>query len=253
MKYRVLFIPLGLVLGVTAGIGYTECTAKSAIAQSISPFLFPKRRYNTVETFSNAYDSCLPVHTSITLEEKCNGSFLTGWFGSGVLLQDSQTKDKYVLSVEHLTADEFESCKNPKKRIKVESSNTTVGEAAATTVKEDEKNDLILYKVEGDLQATPFKGKIARETNQGDYMLGFGFPSREKRFYIAKIEKKTEQHTTLDMNIWFGNSGGPAFLYTHEKMELAGLAMHLSGNITPIEKLQDFLEGTVLEDDYLQE
>lgn len=214
--------------------------------------------YITRDIVNQIYDSSVRVTTIVTLEEKVEDSQARGWFGSGVLLRDSQTGDNYVLTAEHVTPDEYfvpeeerEKPSSKQRRIKVLESTMMVEELIVAVVKEDEKADLALLKVEGSMKIPPYQGKIARELHPHNYVIGVGFPDGDKMYFITQVNQKEEKLTLLDITIKGGNSGGGVFLLREGKAELAGVVKDIHG-MTGLENLREFFGGTVLEDEYLK-
>lgn len=218
----------------------------------------PEKRgsYITPAALEEIHTSSVGVNTIVTLEEKVDDSYALSWFGSGVLLRDAQTGEQYILTVEHVTPDEYytpaerKKTKSKQKKIKVLNSRITVEELTTAVVKEDENADLALLKVEGSIKLTPYQGKIARELHPQDYVIGAGFPAGNKMYFITQVKQKEEKLTLLDITFKSGNSGGGVFLLKEGKAGLAGVVTNIHG-MTRLENLREFFVGTVLEDEYL--
>lgn len=129
-------------------------------------------------------------------------------------------------------------------------SQTTVEEYNTVTVKEDEEADLALLKVDGVLQLQTYKAKIAVRIREGDQVVGIGFPKGEKKYFLAKVTDTQKNLTLLDIVIIGGNSGGGVYFVNQGGLELAGIVIYYRG-MTPLPVLRKFLQGTVLEDDYV--
>ena len=213
-----------------------------------------EKRYNNVLSFYVGDGSCVRVRTSyLTLEEQCKDSM--SWQASGVLLEHSQTQQQYVLSVEHITPGEYHDCKEkdkPVRKLRVLKSEVRIEDVPATIVKEDSSVDLALFKLAGNLQLQPYKGKIAEELHEGDYILGFGLVDGKKKFFPATVSIEALNRTWLDTGITPGNSGGSAFKVTNESMELTALIKNTGGEVVPPAAIRAFLQGTALEKDYLK-
>lgn len=210
--------------------------------------------YVSKEIMDRIYDSCFQIKNSQTLEEKIENSDLKISHGSGVLLVDSQTKDKYILSVQHLISDFVETKAGHK--IKVLSHMLIVGDYGASVIKKDEKADLSLLKVHNSLEP-PHQGKISKELSLGNYVLGIGFSGNNKQYFIAQLKEEREHDILFSVQAKKGNSGGGVFRLKNGVIELAGVVRGYIehkplGTISPLEQLQDFIKGTPLEDDYLQ-
>ncbi len=204
--------------------------------------------------FANIYDSSVLVHRSLTLEEKCSDSFSINHVGSGVLLQDSQTEAKYVLTAEHVTVNQSFSCKeDPSKErsIKIKNGKLTVAGYAATELKENESADLALLKIEGGLGLMPaYKGKIAKQFNIGDYVMGVGYPGGKHVYFIANVKDIEKNWIILNHASKGGNSGGGIFRFGEQGFELMG-AMRGGTAISSLKNLRELFKDTPLEDDYL--
>lgn len=248
-------MPLSIALVATAGYfgGYQAAKSK------ITPI---KGGYFAIapEEFMNIYDSSLLVDRSYTLEEKCRDSTEVKAFGSGVLLRDSQTGDEYILTAEHMTPyspGEYYPCKEEhkgtksEKKIKVLESNLTVKGLPARVVKRDEKIDQALLKIEGKIDSRlSYQGKIARQVQIGDYVMGAGFPNGKHPYSIANVIAIKKDMTLLNIKIIGGNSGGGFYRFGDRGLELVGTVMGET-SITPLEKMRELIKGTPLEDEYL--
>lgn len=203
------------------------------------------------EEFTKAYEATLQVHKYLTLEEKCDDSLSTDSFGSGVLMKDSQSDELYILTAEHVTPDPLYTCKSSGKEITVlESSMKTFG-LPVTVIKEDEKLDLALLKLEGYVEGlSPYRGKFAEDLKEGEYVLGVGFPRGDKKYFVANVTRKKEKTTVLNMGIIGGNSGGGVYRLQGISLQLIGVVI-TGEDVTSLEKTREFLRGTPLEDDYL--
>jgi|SRR3989344_4820746 len=254
MKYNVNIIPAGIAaLVMAAAVGYNECKKEPEKKEEIAI----QWGYFTIapKEFTNIYDSSLKVERSLTLEENCNGSLEINHYASGILLRDSQTEENYILTAEHITANQTYGCKeegSSKKYIKVKDGSITVAGFSANVIKESEEADLALLKIEGNIaDATPYRGKIAGEVNLGDVVIGTGYPDGERPYSISCVIGITENTTILSFENKGGNSGGGFYRFTDQGLELIGTTRG-GTTITTLGRLHELIKGTPLEDDYLQ-
>lgn len=250
-KGKILLVTIAaLVTG--AAVGYNECRKGSVKKEEITI----NWGYFAVSPpeFTNIYDSSLKVNRSLTLEEKCNSSLTMNHYASGILLRDSQTKENYILTAEHITVNQSYQCdeESPEKHVKVKGGSITVSGFSATVVKESEKADLALLKIEGNIaDASPYNGKIASQVNLGDVVIGTGYPGGERPYSISYVKEIKENTTILSFEIKKGNSGGGFYRFTDQGLELIGTTRG-GTTITTLERLHELIKGTPLEDDYLQ-
>jgi|SRR3989344_3095836 len=254
MKYKVNIIPAGIAaLVMAAAVGYSECKKEPAKKEEVSI----KWGYFMIspEEFPNIYESSLKVNRSLTLEENCKGSLEINHYASGILLRDSQTEEDYILTAEHITANQTYGCEeegSSKKYIKVKDGSITIAGFSANVVKENEEADLALLKVEGNIaDATPYQGKIASEVNLGDLVIGTGYPDGERPYSISYVVGIKENTTILSFENKGGNSGGGFYRFTDQGLELIGTTRG-GKTITTLGRLHELIKGTPLEDDYLQ-
>ncbi|HLD40209.1 MAG TPA: serine protease [Candidatus Nanoarchaeia archaeon] len=220
----------------------------------------PEKRggYVPASAIQNAIDSTVQIKTSVDLEEKVFDSSSKVWLGTGLVLQDSQTKDFYVLTAEHVTADEMymEKSKGKTEKVKVHSVKMEINEHEAIVMKEDEKLDIALLKLDQQYTGTYFHRKVANQLYPGDYIIGVGFPKEEKEdlfikeIYYGRVQKTTGTLTILDLTVIGGTSGSVALRVYDKDLSMAGIVKNTKG-ITPLEDLHSFLKGTPLEDEYL--
>src|SRR3989344_204337 len=255
MSYKKIIMPITMAAMTTIGYFWGYENAKS----STTPI---KGGYFAIapEELVNIYQSSRRIDRSYVLEEKCNDSTTVNHFGSGVLLRDSQTGDEYFLTANHMTPyapGEYCPCtekkegKEYKKGIKVLKSTLTVEGLPAEVVKQDEKIDQALLKIEGTLDSRLcYHGKIASQLHRGDYVMGTGFPSGEHLYSVANVTERRPDMTVLNMKIIEGNSGGGVYRFADQGLELIGTVRGES-SITPLEKMRELIKGTPLEDEYL--
>src|SRR3989344_235001 len=253
MKYKVNIIPAGIAaLVMAAAVGYSECKKEPAKKEEVSI----KWGYFMIspEEFPNIYESSLKVNRSLTLEENCKGSLEINHYASGILLRDSQTEEDYILTAEHITANQTYGCEeegSSKKYIKVKDGSITVAGFSAHVVKEREKADVALLKIEGNIAATPYQGKIAGRLDLGEVVIGTGNPDGERPYSISYVKEIKKNITILSFENKGGNSGAGFYRFTNQGLELIGTTRG-GTNITTLERLHELIKGTPLEDDYLQ-
>ena len=253
MKYKVNMIPVGITaLVVGAAVGYSECRKEPAKKEEVSI----NWGYFAVspQEFTNIYESSLKVNRSLMLEEKCDGSLEINHFASGILLRDSQTEEDYILTAEHITVNQTYGCEeegSSKKYIKVKGGSVSVAGFSAHVVKESEKADLALLKIEGNIAATPYQGKIAGRLYLGEVVIGTGYPDGERPYSISYVKEIKKNITILSFENKGGNSGGGFYRFTNQGLELIGTTRG-GKTITTLERLQELIKGTPLEDDYLK-
>lgn len=213
----------------------------------------PPQRYVSKESIEQIYDPCVKVRNTIKLAEEVDGETQKSWFGSGVLLEGLQKMDFYVLSAEHITADEYYILREEQKKlvrkqrkIPVLESKITIENYLATTLKEDEDADLALFSVEGNISLQPYKGKVAHKLYAYDFLIGTGFPNGEKKYFVSSIEKIQTDIVLLNTTLIGGNSGGGVYRLNNGTLELAGVVSKVQG-MTSLEKLRQFLKGTSVE------
>src|SRR3989344_4093481 len=244
---------LGAAALVTAAaVGYTECSkeAKREESANIKGGCLPV----SPEDFTNIYNSSLKVDRSLTLEEKCSGSFEAKHFGSGVLLRDSQTGESYILTAEHVTVNKTYKCNENlfEENIKVKEGSLKVQGFPATVVKENEEADHALLKIDGTpSEGVPYHGKIAKDLKIGDYVIGVGYPDEEHIYSISNVKEKKEKMVFLNFKSRGGNSGGGLYRLSNQGLELIGTTRGGSA-ITSLDRLHELIQNTSLEDDYLQ-
>ncbi len=255
LKTKQLIMPFSITLAATIGYfgGYQTTKSKNTPTKGAYFTIAPKE-------FTNIYDSSLLVNRSYTLEEKCRDSTEVKAFGSGVLLQDSQTGDEYILTADHMTPyspGEYYPCKEEhegkkyERKIKVLESSLIVEELPAAVVKRDEEIDQALLKIDGKVKGIlPYQGKIASQLQVGDYVIGTGFPDGKHPYSIANVIAIKKDMTLLNIKIIGGNSGGGFYRCGDRGLELVGTVMGET-SITPLEKIRELIKGTPLEDDYL--
>ncbi len=246
-----MVIPTSMaVLVIAAAVGYEGHNSNSKKKEIKGDYIAV-----SPDHFANIYDSSVLVHRLLTLEEKCNDSAVMNHIGSGTLLQDSQTGTKYVLTAEHLTVNQSFICKeedSPKERsIKIQKGKLTIARLTATVLKENESADQALLKIEGNIENTPFyKGKIAKQFHLGEYVIGVGYPSGKHTYFIANITEREENWIILNHSNKGGSSGGGIYRFGDQGFELIGTTRGGTA-ITSLERLQELIKGTPLEDDYL--
>ncbi len=248
-----MIIPTSMaVLAIAAAVGYEGHNPNSTKKTEI------KGNYVAVspDDFTNIYDSSVLVYRSMTLEEKCKDSAVINHIGSGILLQDSQTGTEYVLTAEHLTVNKSFICKeeeNPSKErsIKIQKGSLTVARSTATLLKENESADQALLQLEENvINASPYKGKIAKQYFLGEYVIGTSYPGGKHTYFIANITEREEKWITLNHSNKGGSSGGGIYRFGNQGFELIGTTRGGTA-ITLLERLQELIKGTPLEDDYL--
>lgn len=203
--------------------------------------------------FTDIHDSSVVVDRSLTLEEKCKDSVVLNHFGSGILLQDSQTKENYVLTAEHITVNQSFFCKeeSSSKYVKIKEGSITVSGFPATVFKENEEADQALLKIDGTIaNAVHYRGKIAGQLRPGDLIIGNGYPDGKHRYSIGVVEEIKENTTIVSFKSLGGNSGGGLYRFGDKGLELVGTTRG-GKHITTLERLQELIKGTPLEDDYL--
>lgn len=242
-----MYASLGVMAATVSVAGYDACQGKEDFNSEGNYFTIDP------ESFTNIYDSSVKVEKTILLEEKCKDSYVYVSQGSGVLLQDSQSGEHYIITVEHVTSDTFYDCEDnrTKRKIKVLGGSIDVEGFPAMIIKKDKKADLALLKIEGTLDALPYHGRVGSILDRGDYVMGIGFPNGEKKYFIANVENKKKYDTFLNVDIIHGNSGGGVYRIQDDVLELVGL-VRTTKTATSLERLQKFLQDTVLEDDYLR-
>ena len=217
-----------------------------------------KGSYFTKEELDTIYDATFQVDTTVTLEQKVDDDidFEKSWFGSGTLMLDSQTGDNYILTAEHVTPDGTYINEKTKVTAKVIKEVILIERQEASVFKEDEKKDLALLKVNLPLKdingqpRKPFNGKIAKDLNLGDYVIGVGFPKGNKELFNTRVTEITEDRTFLDIYMVSGNSGGGVYIIHGKDLQLCSLVSQYN-NVPSLKKVREFFKGTPLEDDYL--
>ncbi len=223
-----------------------------------------KGNYFTKEQVDSAYDATYQVNTTVTLEQTVDDDYYLqkSWFGSGTLMVDSKTGDNYIFTAEHVTPDPTYTDAKTQRTAKVIKERISVkGEEVylsyeASVFKEDEENDLALLKIDGspkdinDLPWKSFRGKIALDIDQGDYVIGAGFPKGKKELFNTQVTGIVYNKTYLDIYMISGNSGGGVYLINNKELQLCGVVAK-TDNIPSLDKVRAFFKGTPLEDDYL--
>ncbi len=253
MKYKHRMISASMAaLAIAAAVGYEghnpDLTKKTEVKSNyvaVSP-----------EDFINIYESSVLVHRSLTLEEKCNDSLVMNHIGSGTLLRDSQTGTEYVLTAEHLTVNPFFICKEEddsykERSIKIQQGTLTVNGFTATLLKENESADQALLQLKENVKnASPYYGKIAKQLHLDEYVIGVGYPGGKHIYYIANITEKKENWIIINHSNKGGSSGGGIYRFGDQGFELIGTTRGGTA-ITSLERLQELIKSTPLEDDYL--
>lgn len=198
----------------------------------------------------------------IVAEDELKASVYAGMC-SGTVLYDQQTKQNYVLTVEHCCPPEetFEG-KN------VLDHQISIDGLYAEVVKKSSQYDLALLKLKaGNLPY--FKGKIAsaEKVEIGNIIAGASFPQNlfEALFtgHIAARDRSeaaglldNEIRAVFEGHIDLGSSGAGVFVFKGSQMFLAGVVQGTYGSdglkgMAPVEHLRKFFKGTDLEDEYL--
>lgn len=253
MKYKTLLVSTGF-LSVLAGVavGYWNCKPATPEVKKESTLTEERQNYFSVDSIENVFLSSLKIEATKDLEEKCANEDKDISIGSGVLLLDSAGGDQYILSVEHIIPEDYITCKDSGRKIRVTASTITAGGIKTVLLKKEAKPDLSLFRLEEKIQERePFNGKMAKTVQKRDYVLGIGFPEGIKKYFISKVTKIEENTVTLDMYVIGGNSGGGVFRIHEDALELVGVVKDHNGGISSLEKTREFLRGTPLEDDYL--
>lgn len=176
--------------------------------------------------------------------------------GSGILLLDLERMEEYVLTANHVLPSEGNELYN------LEKAYVKVNGFPAEIIKMDEQSDLALLKLKGQIP-TPFTGKLAEDIELGDYVIGAGYPLYDDLvLYFGRVSSKSKGESFyiyVDGHINSGCSGGPTFVLNRGIPYLAGINAigftnkpGISG-IVSLEKIEKFLQGTPVHNDYVLE
>lgn len=211
--------------------------------------------YVSQDEVEQIYGPAVKVNKSYILEKESDGSKEIYLFGSGVLLEDRSTYELYVVTANHVTPSDTYENKNGE-IFKVVESRMEVESLEAKVIKKDEKADLALLKIDVPIGYNtdylyPYRGKIAKELDENDLLVGTGYPAGKKNYFITHALDVDENSTVVGMKIIGGNSGGGTYRLKDKQFELAGVVLR-TDELSSLESLRKLIEGTPLEDDYLQ-
>jgi S1-C subfamily serine protease len=183
--------------------------------------------------------------------------------GSGVALL-SKDHTAYVVTANHV----LPMADGSYLGIDIKNKRVRVGKWDGQVVKRNHLFDLGLIRLNGNL-GYHFRGKVAESSEEGDYLMGHGFPEGEfgalfeGRLVARDVGDSVNQDIyqvfdtplfmVADIHLTPGDSGGGIYVFDKGKPELAGLVQvgyknkeGLKG-MSPTEVLRGFLEDTPLE------
>lgn len=205
------------------------------------------------------YDSAVRVGVSELVsvkdekgKEKINTAMKTG---SGVLLLDSDTGNRYILSAYHLYE---QSTKGKLLSTQVYAGNDEPIDVKI--VRLDKENDTMLTTAPPEIKGTPYRGCIANDYDIADVVLGVGYPGiSNKLIFEGRVNGEGDESLVLiEGHVNGGNSGGPVYVFFVGIPHLVGIAQLVVkdkvgiAGIVPPQSILKIVKGTPLEDDYRQ-
>ncbi|MEK6809732.1 MAG: serine protease [Nanoarchaeota archaeon] len=169
--------------------------------------------------------------------------------GSSTILRNDDEDEYFALTAAHTLIHEGDYIAK-----KVTESNLTVGDIPAEVFKSDPAVDLALLRILGDREY--FKGKIAREVQEGQPLISIGYPSDQpKTIFTGELLDVQEKRWYADLGLVSkGVSGSGVYAVIEGKIQMIGTIVTKHGEqqigMVSLHDIRHFLESTPVEDEY---